>query len=142
MKSLQHYVDQMNGLLGELIQIATQLRNMSFQVISEEDLAPLQKRQEDLLTQLEKIDQQLQTHYRHQVESSVQEHFHHELQRFQQLNQEFIQNLNASHGLIQFELRHLQEEGEDFSSYLSRLKKRTSAPDRSKTVESEEDEES
>lgn len=143
MKSLRYYVEQMNQLLSELIQVTTQLRDMSLQVISEEDLAPLQKRQEDLLTQLENIDQQIQIHYRHQSEIATREHFHNQLQIFQQLNHEFIQNLNASHGLIQFELRRLQEEeNEDFSSRLSRLKKASSSPDSSKTVESEENEES
>lgn len=143
MKSLQHYIDQMNGLLNELILVATQLRDMSLQVISEEDLAPLQKRQEDLLAQLEEVDQQLQSHYRHQIDASLREHIHNQLQTFQQLNQEFIQNLNASHGLIQFELRRLQEESDqDFSSGISRLKKTSSSPNRAEAIETEEEEES
>lgn len=131
MKALQSYIDQMNQLLDELIQVATQLRDMSLQVISEEDIEALQKRQEDLLNQLEKVDQSIQDNYRHQVETEIQNQFHKQLQLFQQLNQEFIQNLNASHGLIQFELHRLEGEFEEegFSSHLSRLKKISSAPD-------------
>jgi hypothetical protein len=121
MKSLQHYVDQMNQLLSELIQVATQLRDMSLQVIAEEDLAPLQKKQEDLLAQLESTDQQLQQNYRHQLTGAIQDKIHKQLQTFQQLNQEFIQNLNTSHGLIQFELHRLEDqEGQDFSRFSRR----------------------
>ncbi len=140
MKSLEHYVDQMNLLLSELIQVATQLRDMSLQVISEEDLAPLQKRQEDLLVQLENVDQQIQTYYSNQMKSTEQERVHRKLQTFQQLNQEFIQNLNASHGLIQFELRRLEDEQDDFASRLTRLKKTSPSPDSSEAIESEENE--
>jgi hypothetical protein len=141
MKSLQYYIDHMNQLLSELIQIATQLRDMSFQVISEEDLAPLQKRQEELLTQLEDIDQQLQKNYRHQLSTAMEEQIHNQLQTFQQLNQEFIQNLSTSHGLIQFELHRFEnQEGEDFSRF-SRLKKISPSPKSSETIESEENKE-
>lgn len=137
MKSLQHYVNQMDHLLHELIQNATKLRDVSLQVISEEELNPLQKRQEDLLSQLETVDQQMKEHYHHQIDSAMQERFHLQLQTFQQLNQEFVQNLNASHGIIQFELRRLEDGDEDYSH----LNTMPSTPDRSQAVESEEDEE-
>jgi hypothetical protein len=138
MKNLQHFIDQMNQLLNELIQVATQLRDMSLQVISEEDLAPLQKRQEELLAKLEDVDQQIQRDYRNQLPAAMQEQFHDQLQTFQQLNQEFIQNLSASHGLIQFELHRLEDaEGQDFSR-LSRLKKASpEAPEETEMSEEE-----
>lgn len=141
MTSLQSYIDQMNQLFTELIQVATQLRDMSLQVISEEDLAPLQKHQEELVSQLEKIDQNIESHYKHQLSLAMREQFHQQLQVFQQLNQEFIQNLNASHGLIQFELHRLEDEDQDFS-HQARLNKISPSPDRSEAIESEEDEES
>lgn len=140
MKSLHYYIDHMNHLLNELIQVAAQLRDMSLQVIAEEDLAPLQKHQEDLLMQLENTDQQLQRSYGPQLDGATREGFHNQLQTFQQLNQEFIQNLSASHGLIQFELRRLEDqEGEDFSR-LSRLNKNLPSSDSTEAVESEEEE--
>ncbi len=141
MTSFQSYVDQMNQLLNELIQVATQLRDMSLQVISEEDLAPLQKHQEDLLVRLENSDQQIQRNYPHQLDGTTQENFHHQLQIFQGLNQEFIQNLSASHGLIQFELRRLEEQGEQDFSQLSRLNKIPPSPDSSEAIEPKEEEE-
>src|SRR5208337_2920339 len=57
MKSQKQYVDQMDQLLSELVQVATQLRDMSLKVISEEELAPLQKHQEKLLEELESVDE-------------------------------------------------------------------------------------
>ncbi len=140
MKSLQQYVNQMDHLLHELIQTATKLRDASLQVISEEELNPLQRRQEDLLSQLEAVDQQMKEHYRHQIDHAVQERFHTQLQTFQQLNQEFVQNLNASHGIIQFELRRLEDEDEDYSN-LARLNKVPSTPKRSQAVKPKKDEE-
>lgn len=141
MKSLEHSIEQMSQLLSELIQVATQLRDMSLQVISEEDLTPLQKHQENLLSQLESIDQQIQANYHHQLTTSTQEQFHNQLQIFQQLNQEFIQNLGNSHGLIQFELHRLEDkDGQDFSGF-ARLSKIPPPPDSSKAIEAEENEE-
>jgi CHAD domain-containing protein len=109
MRTFQQYVDQMNRLLDELTQTATKLRDASLQVISEEELAPLQRQQEEILTKLETTDQEFQRHYGSEVKESVHQQFHQQLEKFQTLNEEFIANLNASHGLIQFELRRLKE---------------------------------
>jgi hypothetical protein len=143
MKSLQFFIDQTHKLLNELIQVATQLRDMSKQVISEENLSLLQKKQDDLLGQIERIDQQMQRDYPQQVSSKMEEQLHEKLQTFQQINQEFIQNLGASHGLIQFELCRLgkEQEGEDFAQ-LKRLNKIFPSPNSSKTIEPEENKES
>lgn len=110
MTSLQDYVDEMSQLLNDLVQVATKLRDLSLQVISEEDLNPLQKRQKAILSRLEAIDEQIRENYRYQIDSATKGHIHNRLQTFQHLNQEFVQNLNTSHGLIQFELRRFEEE--------------------------------
>lgn len=122
MKALEQHIQQMNQLLQELIQVATTLRDVSLQVISEEELAPLQKRQEEILSELEKIDHQLQQQHARQIPAAVQENFHNQLEKFQQLNQEYVQNVNNSHGLIQFELRRLSEESELSPSFTRRKK--------------------
>ena len=109
MKSHESDVKQINQALNELIQVATQLRDLSLKVISEDELLPLQKRQEVLLHQLETIDQQIQ---RDLLDSQSKENIHQQLQIFKKLNQEFIQNLNSSHGLIQFEMENLSNEEE------------------------------
>lgn len=123
MKSLEYYVDQMNQLLTNLNEVAAQLRDVSLQVISEEELIPLQKRQDELLAALEEVDQQLYENYSRQLDAATQQKFHDQLHRFQELNQEFVRNLDTSHGLIQFELQRLHEE-EEFPRY-HRIKKVT-----------------
>ncbi|CUI17498.1 hypothetical protein PNK_1893 [Candidatus Protochlamydia naegleriophila] len=114
MKSLQYYIEQMTQLLADLVQNAQKLRDVSLQVISEEELSPLQKHQQELLGKLEQADSSMQRYYPNQLDSTTHQLFHNQLHAFHLLNQEFIQNLNASHGLIQFELRHLRgNEGEN-----------------------------
>ncbi len=137
MQSLQDYVDEMSQLLNDLVQVATKLRDLSLEVISEEELNPLQKRQEALLVRLEAIDEQIRENYRYQVDSATKENIHNRLQTFQQLNQEFVQNLNTSHGLIQFELRRFEEE-EDFPR-LSRSNKKPSSSKGTKKKDTKEE---
>lgn len=127
MKSLQHYMEQMDRLVVELVQVATQLRDLSLKVISEEELAPLQKHQESLLAELESVDQKMRANYPHQVNPALQEKVHKQLQAFQLLNQEFIQNLKESHGLIQFDLKRIQGDEEDDLLHL-RLNKILGSP--------------
>lgn len=141
MKSQKQYVEQMDQLLSELVQVATQLRDMSLKVISEEELAPLQKHQEKLLGELESVDEKIKGNYPPQIEASIKEKVHLQLQKFQQLNQEFIQNLNASKGLIQFDLHRLKADEEEDFSRLIHLNKMTPSPNRSKAIKAKESEE-
>lgn len=104
MESLAHYLEQMDLLLAKLVDVAAQLRDMSLQTISEREVAPLQKKQNALLADLEKIDQQLHQECGEEFKRHPHSNIHYQLEKFQQLNKEFIENLNASHGLIQFEL--------------------------------------
>lgn len=113
----------MDQLLTELIQVATELRDMSLKVISEEELAPLQKHQENLLEELEKVDQKIKGDYPNRLEPAIQEKVHKQLEKFQRLNREFIDNINASHSLIQFDLHRVKEEEEEDFSRLLRLNK-------------------
>src|SRR5262249_19126981 len=102
MDSLKQYIDQMHQLLDQLIETAKNLRDASKRVFSEEELAPLQKHQEDVLHHLEQIDQALHRFGEAEIPAATHEQFHAKLIQFQELNQEFINNLNNSHGLIQF----------------------------------------
>ncbi len=114
MDSEQDYFNHIKNLLKELIQVATQLRDASIQVIAEEEMAELQNRQEALLKQLEQLDAEMRAAFGHQLDKSMQQLIHEKLSTFQKLNQEFVDNLNSSHGLIQFELRRIEDE-HDFS---------------------------
>lgn len=110
MQSTKNSIKQMDKLLDELIEVARQLRDASLQVISEEQLIPLQQQQEEILSQLEQLDQNLPKGSDSEISASMHQHFHQKLKEFKNLNQEFVANLGASHGLIQFELRRFKEE--------------------------------
>ncbi len=141
MKTFEHSIEQMNQLLDELIQAATYLREMSLRVISREELDPLQKRQEELLSDIESLDQYIQQHFRHQMTDGIKERFHDQLALFQTLNHEFIKNLRASQGLIQFDLhKNEEQEGQDFS-ILSRFNIISSSPKSAKAIKTEEEKE-
>lgn len=134
MKSLAFYLEKMNGLLDQLVENSTILRDLSQQVISQEELNLHQKKQKELLDELEIVDETIQTHFWNLIEEEEHRRIHAKAHAFQTLNQEFIQNLRESHGLIQFELSHLEAQEEDAEQFSSQLSKVTSAPPRSKAV--------
>lgn len=110
MESLKRYIDGMNQLLDELIDNAKKLKDVSKQVISEEELVPLQRRQEELFEHLENMDAALHKEFSNEIPAAQHKKIHDKLEEFQKINQEFVNNLRSSHGLIQFELRRLKEE--------------------------------
>lgn len=144
MTSLKRLISQMNERLDELIATAKELRDASQRAVSEEELIPLQKRQETLLTELETIDQQLQTYAASDIESTIHEQFHAKLEEFQNINQEFVNALKSSYGLIQFDLHKLKEEplDEEFFAALQRLHKMSLAPRRSQAIKSKKNKKS
>lgn len=117
MESFSEAFDTLKQLLNELVEAAKKLRDASQQVISEEELSPLQTRQEQLLGQVAQIDQLIKAHYPSKMSESQHQEIHQFLQEFQVLNKEFIENMHQSHGLIQFEFMQLDpseiEENED-----------------------------
>lgn len=110
MKSLEKHLEEMHKRLDEVIQVAEHLRDVSKQVISKEELAPLQKRQDALLKQIEELDQKLQKDYAKELTEPMHQALKRKFKVFQELNEVFIENIRSSHELIQFELRRLKEE--------------------------------
>ena len=141
MKNMQQSISHMNQLLDDLVETSTKMRDVSMQVISEEELAPLQKKQQMLLRELESFDEALQKNYPGQINESTHSHFHERLADFQRLNKEFIQNLNQSHGLIQFDLKYLANETSGEIPALSFLHKVTAAPNASEAIKTKKDKE-
>lgn len=123
MKSLSFYLDQMNQLLDQLIGTAKSLRDLSVQVVSEEELTTHQDRQKEILIKLEAVDKILEDHFWNEIEEKDHRQLHGKVHLFQTMNQEFIQNLRETHGLIQFELSQFPSEDdyEDISDYLNKL---------------------
>lgn len=112
MKSLQHYLNQVDDLLDELIQTAQELCNLSNQVAAEEEVIELQKKQGDLIRQLEEADHHIQSFDGSDISEVIHQKLHQKVQKFEMLNQEFIQNFSSTHGLIQFELKRPKEREE------------------------------
>lgn len=110
MRSLQELLDKIHHHLDELIQISEKLRDVSKQVISREELDPLQKQQTALLNKLEKLDNELHEQYPSEMTEAIHESFHRKFVVFQELNKAFIENIRLSHGLIQFDFRQTKEE--------------------------------
>lgn len=104
MAELNELLHEMDSLLDMLIDNAKKLLDISKQVISEEELEPLQKKQHALLKKLIEKDEAY-----HQLDNvSKQDPFMREnidakLDEFQQLNASFIDNITTTHGMIQFE---------------------------------------
>ena len=88
----------------------------------------LRREAEHFLQELEILDKSLQESYPGEIDKATRNHFHQRLIDFQKFNQEYIQNLNQSHGLIQFEFNHLSDEMKGELPPLSFLRKATPLP--------------
>lgn len=141
MNPSQAYIEKKNSLLTELIQNAERLREMSSQVISEQDFVQMQKRQDELLHELEKLENSEDKNGL-SIPSFTHDNFHSQFLKFQKLNQEFIQNMSSHHGLIQFESLRFGEKDHNNNSHRNLSKKNLSSPDSSKTVKVEKKEKS
>jgi flagellar biosynthesis/type III secretory pathway chaperone len=94
---------EMEKVVDQVIQTAEQLKDISRRVISEEELAPLLKSQDKLVSQLKEMDEAFQKVYKGGKVSPIRERIEKKLERFQELNSKFIENLSSSQGIIQFE---------------------------------------
>jgi len=104
-------LSEIESLLDQLIESARALLLLSKQVIEEDEFVHLQEKQEKLLEKLIKKDDEF-----HELPEKLQEdlldirlQINEKIDQFQALNAEFIQNINASHGLIQFDKKRLEK---------------------------------
>ena len=111
----QEILQKIDILLDQLVENAAELEKISEQVISEEQLIPLQRRQEELIKQLSQLDADYHIQFLNAKgkTSPIRESIHNKLASFQKLNTLFIQNLSDSHGLIHFD-NHEFKRKEDF----------------------------
>lgn len=96
---------EMEITVDRLINVAEELKDASFHVSSSETIAPLQKEQERLLEELSVIEKQFNKKFPNSVPNSmeIRGRINQKLEVFQSLNQEFINNLNKSKEVIQFQ---------------------------------------
>lgn len=133
MKQLDFYLSEMHNLLDQLVEVAKTLSELSVQVISEEELNSLQTSQKKLLSELEKIDQVIQEKFWNEIEEKDHQLIHSKLTSFKDFNHAFIHHLKDSHGLIQFEMVHLEAQEEEREPY-SKLNPVSSSPRTTKAV--------
>lgn len=103
---------QIDHLLDQLISIAEQLKESSKRALLEQEMEPLQKKQDELLEQLLDADAAFKQACRgdfHRYKSPKRARINEKLEYFQKLNAKFIDNLQSSHGLIQFEIHRISK---------------------------------
>lgn len=107
MPTPEKILEEMDAILDRLIQIAETMQRLSKQVISEGELAPLQKSQEDLVAQLETLDVAFQKAYKqhepNSKPSALRSQIAKKIERFQVINMGFIENLKTGQKLIEIE---------------------------------------
>jgi hypothetical protein len=107
MEEIEKVFIKMELVLDQLIRNAEELQEASLQVISEEELTSLQQKQEELISQLLKMDQDFYKTYAKEAkdyESKTRQRVSEKLEKFQTLNSRFIDNVMMHQGLIQFEI--------------------------------------
>lgn len=112
MKKAEVILVQMDELLNLLIDNANKLLALSQQVIAEEELAPLQTSQQELLDELVAQDEAFHKTLpspSHNYQSPLRSQINAKLDQFEQLNASFIENITSAHGLIQFEKGKLKK---------------------------------
>lgn len=109
MGTSDHILEKMESVLDALVENAQALKNISTQVISENELDALQKKQDDLVEQLKSLQIRFQSEGKSaqlDPQAPITQRIMSKLQTFQQLNAAFIENLNSSRGIIKFEKKH------------------------------------
>lgn len=95
---------QMENILDQVIKTAERLKDISRSVVSEEELAPLQRSQEELVDRLMKMDEAFKKAYKGKgAVSPLRAKIEKKLEYFQKLNASFIENLSSGQGVIQFD---------------------------------------
>lgn len=95
---------KMEVILDELIANAERLKEVSQQVISKEELKPLQDKQEELVKNLVTVEDTMRSALGENKSSDedTKKRIRDKLSQFEKLNATFIENLKSSHGLIRF----------------------------------------
>ena len=88
---------EIESILDNLIQNATELIELSLRKASKDELTTLQKRQEDLIKKLGVMDQKYAKGFT--VEATKKK-----LKEFQKLNNTFIENINNTQRIIHFDI--------------------------------------
>jgi len=108
LKSMQRMqiLEQMEGLLDQLLQTAETMQALSRQVVSENELVSLQQKQSELVAQLTALDASFHKIHAKKSEpdlSGLQKRIREKLKLFQDVNVGFIDNLKTGQKIIEVE---------------------------------------
>jgi hypothetical protein len=112
MSDLEQTVQEMEGILDQLIETAERMQEISRQVIVESELASLQETEQKLIDRLMHLDEFYRKTFASLPDPLIQKFqgtLEKKLTHFQQLNSNFIENISASHGLLQFQAKKPQD---------------------------------
>lgn len=94
---------KMELIVDELITNAERLKEVSQQVITKEELKPLQEKQEELVNNLVALEDALRGALGEKNgDEDSRKRIKQKLAQFEKLNETFIENMKSSHGLIRF----------------------------------------
>ena len=107
-------LNEMDKILNQLIENGNKLLAASKQVIEEDELMRLQKEQETMLDKLIAHDTSyqkcsLEQNSKGNKLSLLRAKIDEKIEAFQKLNAEFVENISAVHGLIQFDKGHIKK---------------------------------
>lgn len=106
MESPDKILSKMEHVLDDLVENAESLKSISLEVVSENELNILQRKQEKLVRQLNDLQGEFQKASKNaqlDPQLPVTQRIMSKLQSFQQLNAAFIENLNSNRGVIKFD---------------------------------------
>lgn len=107
MQAVEKILKEMDSTLDLLIENAEKLQEISRRVIAQEELTPLQKKQEELISKLMEMDAKFYNEYPKEAKSyhsDKRDSVADKLEKFQVLNAKFVNNITSRQGLIQFEM--------------------------------------
>jgi len=108
----EQLLEQMVEILKEIITIATQLQKLTQQIVSKDQIRPLQDQQKVLLDKLLEIDSSFNEACGgtpNGVDSPTRKRIGKMLKEFQALNTSFAENLSKSKGVIPLEIHHIKK---------------------------------
>lgn len=110
MRSREELLDQMEEIAKQLVLDAEQLKRMTLNSFTEQEIDPMQQHQEQLIARLIETDAAYRMHYGEQASHTdhVLGRIKKLLDQFQTLNDTFVENVHRTKGVIQFESDRLK----------------------------------
>ncbi len=104
MSQFEYQLQELESLVDQLLDVAKEIEETSRLDPKEDRLIPLQEKQEELIHQIQKKDQQLSSPKEQSEKGAlIEARILAKLQEFEQSNQHAVQNLRTRGGLLYFD---------------------------------------